>query len=78
MNKSDLTKQFHLAGVVPVASQPLDFNFPWHDCCMPIAPNYLAVERAVVECAYAGCETIWIVCKFLHAFVLNRLILNFF
>jgi hypothetical protein len=30
---------------------------------MPIAPNYLAVERAVVECAYAGCETIWIVCN---------------
>ena len=63
MNKSDLTKQFHLAGVVPVAGQPLDFNFPWHDCCMPIAQNYLAIERAIVECAYAGCETIWIVCN---------------
>ena len=30
---------------------------------MPIAPNYLAVERAVLECAYAGCETIWVVCN---------------
>jgi len=63
MNKDDLKKQFHLSGVVPVAGMPSDFNFPWHDCCMPIAPNYLAVERAVVECAYAGCETIWIVCN---------------
>ena len=53
---------FHLAGIVPVAGQPMDFNFPWHDSCMPIAQDYLAVERAVVECAYAGCETIWIVC----------------
>tara|TARA_R100001082_G_scaffold44090_1_gene23381 strand:- start:1831 stop:2739 length:909 start_codon:yes stop_codon:yes gene_type:complete len=53
---------FHLAGVIPVAGQPLDFNFPWHDCLQPIAQNYLAVERSVVECAYAGCETIWIVC----------------
>jgi len=35
---------------------------PWHDSLMPIAQNYLAVERAVVECAYAGCKTIWIVC----------------
>jgi len=53
---------FHLAGIVPVAGQKLDFDFSWHDSCTPIAPNYLAVERAVVECAYAGCETIWIVC----------------
>jgi hypothetical protein len=55
-------KSFHLAGIIPTAGQPLDFNFPWHDSMQPIAPDYLAVERAVVECAYAGCETIWIVC----------------
>ena len=45
-----------------VAGQPLDFNLPWHDCLMPIAHNYLAVEHAIQECAMAGCETIWIVC----------------
>lgn len=53
---------FHLAGIVPVAGQKLDFDFPWHDCLQPIAKNYLAVERAILECAYAGCETIWLVC----------------
>jgi hypothetical protein len=53
---------FHLAGIVPVAGQKLDFNFPWHDCLQPINKDYLAVERAVYECACAGCETIWIVC----------------
>ena len=53
---------FHLAGIIPVAGQKLDFNFPWHDCLQPIAQDYLAVERAVWECACAGCETIWIVC----------------
>ena len=53
----------HLAGIIPVAGQPLDFNMPWHDCMMPIGRDYLAIERAVVECAYAGCETIWIVCN---------------
>ena len=56
------TVSFHLAGIIPIAGQDLDFNMPWHDCLMPIAQNYLAVERAVVECAYAGCETIWVVC----------------
>ena len=53
---------FHLAGIVPVAGQPLDFKFPWHDCLQPIAQDYLAIERAVWECACAGSETIWIVC----------------
>ena len=53
---------FHLAGIVPVAGQPLEFEFPWHDSLMPIGLNYLALERAVVECAMAGCETIWVVC----------------
>jgi hypothetical protein len=40
-----------------------DFNMPWHESLMPIGPNYLAVERSVLECAYAGCNTIWIVCN---------------
>ena len=57
-----LTTSFHLAGIVPVAGQKLDFSFPWHDCLQPIAENYLAIERAVWECACAGSETIWIVC----------------
>jgi len=58
-----MPSNFHLAGIVPVAGQPLDFNMPWQDSLMPIAQDYLAVERAVVECAYAGCETIWVVCN---------------
>ena len=52
----------HIAGIIPVAGQKLDYNFPWHDCLQPVASNFLAIEHAVVECAYAGCRTIWIVC----------------
>jgi hypothetical protein len=52
---------FHLAGIVPVAGQKLDFQFPWHDCFMPIANDLTAVENAVMNCSYAGCESIWIV-----------------
>ncbi len=51
----------HLAGIVPIGGQKLDFNMPWEDSLMPIAQNYLAVERAVFQCALAGCETIWVV-----------------
>jgi len=53
----------HLAGIVPTAGQALDFNFPWHDSLQPIGADYLAVERAVLECAWAGCNTIWVVCS---------------
>jgi len=55
---------FHLAGIIPLNSQPMDFQFPWHDCLQPIAPNFLAIERAVLECATAGCNTIWIACPY--------------
>ena len=53
----------HVAGIIPVAGLKSDFDLPWHPSLMPIAPNYLAVERAVAECAYAGCNTIWVVCN---------------
>ena len=53
----------HIAGLIPVAGQSNNFQFEWHDCLMPVAQNYTAVERAVVECAYAGCRTIWIICN---------------
>ena len=62
IQKNDTT-YFHLAGIVPVAGQPLDFNQTWPDCLMPIAPDYSLLEAAVVECAYAGCDTIWIICN---------------
>ena len=53
----------HLAGIIPVSGLKSDFDMPWHASLMPIGPNYLAVERSVLECAYAGCNTIWIVCS---------------
>ena len=54
--------QINLAGIVPVAGQPLDFKFPWHDSLMPVGHNYLAVEKAVFDCVVAGCNTVWVVC----------------
>lgn len=56
-------RAYHLAGVVPVSGLKSDFGFPWPSCMQPIANNYLAIERSIVECAYAGCETIWVVCN---------------
>lgn len=63
VTRENNTTYFHLAGIVPVAGQPLDFEQPWPDCLMPIAPDYSLIEAAVAECAYAGCDTIWIICN---------------
>lgn len=64
MEKTSRQKKtnFHLAGIVPIISLEESFDMPWSDSMMPISRNYLAVERAVYECAMAGCETIWLVC----------------
>ncbi len=60
----DKTRIIHMAGIVPVACPPLDFGMPWSDCLMPVGQNYVAIERAVYECALAGCETIWVVAHY--------------
>lgn len=58
-----MSSNTHIAGIVPMAGQDLNFNFDWHDSLMPLAPGYLALERSVIECAHAGCDTIWLVCN---------------
>jgi len=54
---------FHLAGIIPVAGQPLDFGMPYPDCLVPIAPDYTMIEAAIIEAAFAGCDTIWVICN---------------
>jgi len=54
---------FHLAGIVPVHAQEVKLDVPWPPCLMPIDEGYSLLHRSIVECAYAGCETIWVVCN---------------
>ena len=54
---------FHLAGIVPVAGGQTSLKFPFPDVMLPIANDYTLLDAALVECAYAGCDTIWIVCN---------------
>ena len=65
LNEKTFSSQanFHLAGIIPIAGQNLDFNLPYPDCLLPLAQDYTLIEAAVVECAFAGCDTIWIVCN---------------
>ncbi len=56
-------KNFHLAGIIPVAGHKINFGMEWDESLAPISPNYTLIENAVYECAWAGCDTIWIVCN---------------
>ena len=76
-NEYTTAKIAHLAGIVPISGKALDFKMPWPDAMMPIAPNYVAAERAILECAWAGCETIWVVCNQESARLLKNKIGNF-
>ena len=55
---------FHMAGIIPVSGSDIEANpVPWHKCLTQIGENLLAVERSVLECNFAGCESIWIICN---------------
>jgi hypothetical protein len=54
---------FHLAGIVPVAGSRVDINVPFPDVMLPVGNDYTLLDAALVECAYAGCDTIWIICN---------------
>tara|TARA_Y100000593_G_C4269448_1_gene316564 strand:+ start:229 stop:1128 length:900 start_codon:yes stop_codon:yes gene_type:complete len=51
----------HLAGIIPVANLQTDFDFAYPEILMPLNNGFTAIQKSVVECAYAGCSTIWIV-----------------
>tara|TARA_Y100000592_G_C5470411_1_gene319125 strand:- start:2205 stop:3032 length:828 start_codon:yes stop_codon:yes gene_type:complete len=48
---------------VPIAGSRVDLEFPFPNVMLPIANNYTLLDSAIVECAYAGCDTIWIICN---------------
>ena len=53
----------NLVGIVPVAGREDKLNLPWSDCLQPLTDGLLAIERAVYECAYVGCKSIWVICN---------------
>ena len=54
-------RHIHLAGIIPLANLQTDFELPTPPCLLPVDPGFTAIQKAVFECALAGCQTIWIV-----------------
>jgi len=59
----DRTVGYHLAGVIPVSGLPSDLGMPWDPSLTQVGNKYTAIERSVLDCSQAGCNTIWIVCN---------------
>lgn len=53
----------NVAGIIPLSGWHNSYDFPWPDYLQPIRQGMLAIERSVYECAYAGCDSIWVVCN---------------
>lgn len=57
-----LNNQKNIVGVIPSFDRNLNFGFEWDECLLPLEKDYTAIERSVLECAYAGCTSVWITC----------------
>lgn len=54
---------FNLAGIIPIAGYQNEYGTVWPDFLNPLAPNYYSLHKSAMECAFAGCDTIWVICN---------------
>lgn len=51
-----------MVGIVPVHNHGIkDYLFPLHPSLIPVSEELTAIERSVLECAWAGCKMIFVV-----------------
>jgi len=66
ITKSSLS--FNLVGCISLHRTEHNLGMPWKDYLIPIGDrNINALQRAVLECAIAGCKSIWISCGYEEA-----------
>ena len=53
----------HIAGIVPVSNMETDVDLLIPTALLPLDNNFYSIQRSILECAYAGCQTIWVVCR---------------
>ncbi len=49
-------------GIVATNTYQIDYSMPWHPSMQRVAEDLTAIEKSVMECALAGCSSIWICC----------------
>ena len=71
--KTESTLSKHIAGIIPTAKVITDIEILPHASLLPVSNGFYNIQRSVVECAYAGCNTIWIVCEESYAPLIKKL-----
>ena len=61
--KTTSTVSKHVAGIIPVYGIKTNLNLFFPNAVLPIGNSFYSIQRSIVECSYAGCDTIWIVCS---------------
>jgi len=51
----------HLSGIIPVANYENELQVQFPHLLLPVADGFNMIQKSVMECALAGCDTIWIV-----------------
>ncbi len=74
MKRKNENLKTNLAGVIPVSGYEDKLGTVLPDSCFSLNKDYTAIERSVIECAYAGCNTIWIVCNDTFAPIIKKII----
>ena len=67
----------HMVGIVPIQSGPKNDGFPWPNALTPLYRNYTALHRSVLECAMAGCSSIWVITEKRHIPLLKAVVGNY-
>lgn len=70
--QTETTLSKHIAGIIPVAKSQTDIDLLLHHSVLPIANNFYNIQRSIVECAYVGCSTIWVVCEDSYAPLIKK------
>jgi hypothetical protein len=58
-------RSFNLVGCISLHKTENNFGMPWKDYLIPVGEKKInALQRAVLECAIAGCKSVWISCNY--------------
>lgn len=56
-------KGINTVGIVPISGRTNTLESVIPDCLLPLGPGINCLQRSILECAYAGCSSIWVICN---------------
>lgn len=67
----------HMVGIIPIQNGPANDGLPWPNALTPLYRNYTALHRSILECAIAGCSSIWVITEKKYIPLMKSVVGNF-